>query len=335
MNLDELWAALEHSAPEDRDGRMMRRIHPESPIDLWVSAQRRDPRRTLELRVSHATAAVDLPAGTRGIGLAPHTVAGQAGRTAITLELQDTAAAQLFASLCADIAAVTARCEDERRAVATLVNRFLRWRRLMERAPEGLSPARQRGLYAELWALRELLAPALGIDAAVGAWIGPEGAPRDFEHRGVGIETKSSAANEPQIVAINGERQLDEAGLASLHLVHLSLEIIQGGGETLPEMVRSLRTATAGQAAEATFEDLLLGSGYADDHAARYTRDGYTVRRLSVMRVADDFPRLTEDALPDGIGSVHYRLAIDACRDHEIDPSTLTSTLKHATDATN
>ena len=334
MNLEALWSSLELRAPDDRDGRMEQRIHPDAAIDLFVSAQRREPRRALELRVSDAAAPDELPSGTRGIGVAAHPIPGAAGRTAITLELHDAAGRQLFAALCADVAAATAVCEDERRAVATLVNRFLRWRRLLERAPEGLSSAARKGLYAELWVIRELLEPAVSIDSAVMAWIGPEGAPRDFEHLGHGIEAKASAANEPQVVAVNGERQLDDAGLRSLHLVHLSLEVVQGGGETLPAMVRSLRERTADRAVEAQFEDLLLEAGYADIHAVHYDREGYGLRRLTVMRVRDGFPRLTEDTLPDGVGSVRYRLAIDACRDHEVDRTQLTTSLEAATDDT-
>ena len=333
MSLEAQWETLERRLPDDRSGQMMQRIHPHASVDLFIAAQRRDPHRTMELRVGAAASPTDLPDGTRGIALAAHPVPTEPGRTALTLELREAAGTALFATVCTDIADVLRRCEDEEHAVAGLLNRFLRWTRLLQRAPEGLSPQRQRGLYGELWSLRDVLAPAIGLPAAIAAWTGPDDAPRDFEHHGAGVETKVSAANEPQVVVINGERQLDDAGLRSLHLVHLSLEMLHGSGETLPDIVHAVRGLAAGGPVEDLLEDLLLASGYSDAHASRYQHDGYTLRRLSIMRVAGDFPRLTEDRLPDGVGSVRYRLAIDACRDHEVQPSMLTAALKEGTDA--
>jgi hypothetical protein len=326
--LEELWATLERRLPGDRDGTLVQRVRPESRVDLFVTARRREPNRSLELHVDASASPDELPTGTRGIAVASERLPGSPARTALILELRDPAAAQLFATLCDDITERAAKAESDEHAATVLINRFTRWKRMLERAPDGLSPSRQRGLYGELWTLRELLAPALGVERAVAAWIGPEGAPRDFETEGHGVESKTSAANEPQVVAINGERQLDDAGLASLHLVHLSLESVQGSGETLPDLVNAVRTLVAGTSAEGGLDDLILESGYLDAHASRYGREGYLLRRLTVLRVAGpDFPRLTEDALPDGVGSVRYRLAIDACRDHEVEARELTTTL--------
>ena len=69
---------------------------------------------------------------------------------------------------------------------------------------------------------------------------------------------KSCAANEPQVVTINGERQLDESGTDSLYLVHVSLDIRSEGRETLPEMVASARELAAGSSVEGLLEDRLL-----------------------------------------------------------------------------
>jgi hypothetical protein len=329
VTLEELWGTLERRLPGDRNGMLVQRIRPDSRVDLFVTAQRREPHRSLELRVDPSAAPHELPTGTRGIAVSSEILPGSPTRTALVLELREPAAAQLFATLCEDIAERAGKAESDEHAVTVLINRFTRWKRMLERAPDGLSPSRQRGLYGELWTLRELLAPTLKVERAVAAWIGPEGAPRDFEAEGHGVESKTSAANEPQVVAINGERQLDDAGLASLHLVHLSLESVQGSGETLPDIVSSSRAHVAGTSAEGAFDDLLLESGYLDAHTPRYERDGYLLRRLTVLRVAGpDFPRLTEDVLPDGVGSVRYRLAIDACRDHEVEPRTLTTILE-------
>lgn len=325
MTLSDQWEELEAALPADREGRMVRRIHPRAPGDLRITAAR-DGRRGLELEIgSGAVEGIDPPVGTRAVDalLEPRA----SGRVALALELTDPAAADLFASLCGDVAAATAATATEGAAVEAWLGRFSRWRRLLERGAGGLSAARQRGLYGELWAVRSFLAPSLGVAEAVAGWKGPEGAPRDFEVGGVGIEVKTSAANEPQVVPVNGERQLDETELDVLFLTHLSLEVLRDAGETLPAAVASVRGLAADGPAAGPLEDRLLDSGYSDAHTRLYGRTGYALRRLSVMEVGDGFPRITERGLPDGVGRVHYSLAIDACRDFEVDGDALTQSL--------
>jgi len=325
VTLSEEWAELERRLPADREGRMVRRIHPDSGSDLRITAAR-GGLRGLELEVEEAAVAdVDAPPGTKSVNLAIDPL--PAGRAALSLTLTDSEACDLFAALCGDVAEATAAAGSDGDAVAAWLGRFIRWRRLLERGPAGLTGARQRGLFAELWAIRDLLAPTVGIVEAVHAWKGPDGAPRDFETSGVGVEVKGSAANEPQVVRVNGERQLDETELKALFLAHLSLEVLRDAGESLPDIVGSVRGMAGVGPAAGPLEDRLLASGYADTQASLYRRTGYALRRVSLLEVKGAFPRITEAALPDGIGAVHYSLAIDACRDYETDPDGLTRLL--------
>jgi hypothetical protein len=326
MNLSEEWAELEGRLPAGRDGRMSRRIDAEASVDLRIVAAR-EGRRGLELEVAAgALSQIHRPDPTKAVAL--NLEERGTGRAALTLTLTDPSAADIFATFCDDVAEATLTATTDAEAVATWLGRFARWKWLLQRAADGLSPERQRGLFAELWTIREILDETVGLAEAVAAWKGPEGGPRDFETSGIGIETKSSAANEPQVVPINGERQLDDSGLDGLFLVHLSLEVLRDAGETLPSIVAAVRGLADGGPAAGSLEDRLVESGYSDSHAHLYARNGYELRRISIFRVVEGFPRITETGLPDGIGRVHYRLAIDTCRDHEVDAIALERSLQ-------
>jgi hypothetical protein len=308
---------------------MVQRICPESSVDLFATLELhegRNPRRALELQVTSETLEVtDAVSGTRQV--AASIEAREDGRSALVLALDDAGVSDLFAAMCGDVAEATASKSDDEDAVATWIGRFTKWRRMLQGGSDGLTARRQRGLFAELLTIREHLLPHVGFDEAIGAWKGPDGAPRDFELRGCGLEVKSSAANEPQVVPVHGERQLDGSGLVALLLVHQSLEVLRDAGETLPMIVADLRASGSGLPEAGTFEDRLLQSGYLDMHEPRYRRTGYAIRRTSVFEIRSGFPRITEDDLVDGIGAVRYSLAIDACRDFEVDESRLTSRL--------
>lgn len=321
MTLAEMWSELEARMPEERVGRMVRRIHPESAADLYVSVDARGggrrARRALELQVPHGVLeGLEIRGGTRHVSQMVED-RGPA-RSALLLGLEQTDARDLFAAMCTDVAETTAAKTGADEAVTAWTGRFEKWRRMLQGSSQGLSPRRQRGLYAELLSIRDHLAPEVGINEAILAWKGPDGAPRDFELGGFGVEIKSSAANEPQVVLIHGERQLDDSGLDALVLVHQSLEVLRDAGESLPRIVSDVRHAAEGHVEAGTLEDRLLQSEYADVHEPLYRRTGYEIRRTSFFHIHEDFPRITEDDLRDGVGAVRYSLAIDACRDFEV-----------------
>jgi hypothetical protein len=77
-----------------------------------------------------------------------------------------------------------------------------------------------------------------------------------------------------------------------------------------------------GQHKAAPFQDRLLAWGYSDTDRPHYEDRHYTLRSLDAFRVVEDFPRIVESQLPTGVGSVNYRLALDACRGWQLDPTT-------------
>jgi hypothetical protein len=330
MNYEALWGELERAAPLAEGGREVRRIHPDSPIDLFLGielgAAPQKIRRMLELQIPSTLAAeLNPPRGSRQIVAAVRD-RGE-GRSGLLLELENSDAADLFGALCDDVASTTAVARHDHEAVELFLGRFAKWQRMVQQAATGLSGERQRGLFGELVTLRDYLIQTRGFDEAVRAWKGPDGAPRDYEIGGVGVEVKTSAANEPQIVTIHGERQLDDTGLERLCLIHHSLEVVRDTGETLPAVIVELRALGEGMPEAGTFEDRLLQSGYADLYEPLYRRTGYVSRRVSQFKVSEGFPRILEGDLLDGVGAVRYSLAIDACREFEAGPDHLLSIL--------
>jgi hypothetical protein len=329
VNLAEIWRGLEAAAPKHRQGRMEQRILGESAVDLFatleVSLAPAGTRRGLELVIARElTADLELSAGTRLVDV---RVEPRDGESAVVLSLEERGAEELFAAMCVDVARVTAAAHDPGAAVAAYLGRFERWRTMLQGTGRGLSGPQQRGLYGELLTLLDPLAVVIGIDEAIGAWLGPDGAPRDFEVANVGIEVKTTATTEPQVAIINGERQLDDRGLRALTLIHHSVEIVRDGLDTLPSLVSRVRREAVGHPQAATLEDRLIQSGYNDAHEPFYRRTGYLLRASVPFDVRDGFPRITETDLPNGIGGVRYTVAMAACTPFEVAMSSLSALL--------
>jgi hypothetical protein len=318
MNLAQLWSNLEGSITSDQvHGR--RRLLGEGPIDLNITLTQPGPRRGLALTVDDlALVGVEELPSTRGLEHLRRP-AGDPGRSVLEIRLTDPTANQMFVGLAEDVARAAASASDDEQSVGLWLSRIRSWQRLMASAPQGLSGERQRGLYAELEFLRTDLTPRVGVTDAVDGWQGPLGG-HDFQLAGGAYEVKGSAAHEPQVVTINSERQLDETGTDSLHLVHLSLDVHQHAGESLPAIVAAVRGLAAGTNVEALLAERLVDGGYADVHEPHYSATGYTIRERKYFQVAEGFPRIIESELATGVGGVRYRLAIVACADFAVAP---------------
>lgn len=332
MTLRELWEDMERAPAPRGEGRLLRRIHPAAVADLHVGLVKPDEQRLITITVPQeiCPSGERLPS-TKGTRSALGTPQDD-GHIPVELRLVDPAARDVFVALADDVTSAAAAAATHASALDAWIARLRRWQRLLDRVPgEGLTPEAQRGLFAELWTLREVVTSAVGILAAVEGWTGPEPALHDFQLTGAALEVKSTAGAQHQVLRIGSERQLDETGADALYLTHLSIDARQGGGETLPEAVEAARAAARGGSAEGSLEERLRDAGYLDVHAARYTT-GYTLRRVSAYRVEDGFPRIIERDLLDGVGDVRYSVAVAECRHWERPLDEVVTRLREACD---
>jgi hypothetical protein len=330
VTLAAIWEDLEQVQAEGREGRFKRRIRPESTLDLFVAVEKPTNRRMLLMLVSEASIdGVDELPTSQGVE-ARVARPGDDGRdAALELVLTDPRYADIFGALVADIAGAVVVEGDEAAAVAVFVGRLRRWQRFLEEGGlKGLSPEQQRGLFAELWLLREHLLPTLGSVGAVGGWTGPSHASHDFQLGASAVEVKATAAKQHQVLRIASERQLDKTGVAELFLFHLSLDVHLNAGESLPMLVEDLREKLRATTVESGFEDRLLDAGYLDAHATLYADSGYAVREENFFRVDTGFPRIVEHDLPAGVGDVRYSVAVSECKHFSVEAELVRETLR-------
>src|SRR5690606_35803332 len=144
--------------------------------------------------------------------------------------------------LCEDLMASIENVNTELALVSELFNRFEKWKSLFQIAgSQGLSEIEQRGLFGELFLLRKLLQIYNFPSSVLNSWVGCERQIRDFQFGTWSIEVKTTHGNNHQRLHISSERQLDCSQLQYLLLFHLSLEARQQAGETLNDVVNSIR----------------------------------------------------------------------------------------------
>jgi hypothetical protein len=299
-------------------GVVQRRLRSDVPHDVFLAEDR--PQRDRYLVMS-----IVGPVGsswrhlkrTRGIEI--DVVLETATTSRVRIHECDRRKHDLFDMLVADLVSRIDR-DITHSSLDRLTERLLAWQSFFETSTDGMSEESQVGLFAELHVLHTIMMGRLDTMAAVVAWHGPDPALQDFQVADLAIEVKATRATGPTTVLISSERQLDTTGLRRLFLLVTRVDAREAGaGQTLPDIVHNLRlTLNDHLVALELFDASLLKAGYADLHAPRYTTR-YSLRQMEAYEVGEGFPRIQEDALPTGVGSVRYRLQLSACADWQVD----------------
>ncbi|KZM48967.1 PD-(D/E)XK motif protein [Labrenzia sp. OB1] len=329
-----LWEELERdAASHGAPGTLKRRIAPSAPSPLFLGIRQPGLRRAFILHVSQSIAPLPeaLPQ-SRGFSYEV-LVAGDetsSGELSIILSASDASYNDVFAAICEDLTVKLTPLTTDRDTVREFLNRVRLWQIFFERqGGEGLSPEAQRGLYGELWFLKEFVLAERADETALSSWRTEAHSQHDFQFGTLSVEVKTSAARKHQTLTINGEQQLDETLVERLCLFYLSVAIVENSSATLPVLVDELRRMlSCSTAAQDRFNSMLLGRGYADRQRQIYESTGYTIRRTGVLEVRDEFPRIRECDLRPGTGEISYSIALDVASDYALDETKFRTELR-------
>lgn len=323
--IEEIWQSMEvNSASKCESFILKRRVYSDFPFDLFLAMEKPENNRLLLLKVSRSNIPdINSLPRSRGFELKAFTISEDSDSYAILeLKLIDFRFSDIFSSLVNDILKNLNEITEERELIKFFIERIIKWQQFLEKyGNEGLSEKAQIGLYGELWFLRKYMLPYLGIQDGIASWKGPSGKSQDFQFMNWAVEVKTTVGKQHQKIPISNEQQLDDTGLDRLFLEHLSLvELNKGAGETLQSIVEEVKKLVSSDLSSyRKFTDLLVEAGYLEDHAYKYSDVFYTIRSSNIFEVSDDFPRIVEYNLPDGVGDVHYSICVAECMRYKID----------------
>jgi hypothetical protein len=332
MTIEEIWTLLEQDTSKISSGYLTRRILPEMNYDVYLAIEKPLNTRLLMLRVRSIflDRKAVYPASSSFVVNRITLPQDSEEYSTLQLVLTNTRYEDIFTKLVQDIVDHLASVLNEKAAIEAFIIRLKRWQAFLEKhSPDGLSEIAQQGLYGELWFLGHVVLPNIRFLHGIQCWTGPKGTQQDFQFSTCAVEVKTTSSKQHQKLAIASERQLDDTGAGTIILLHLSLDIRTGQGETLLDMVASVRSMVGNDPlAKEELENRLFEVGYLDLHASRYEQTGYAVREVNYFKVEQDFPRIVEADLRNGVGDVRYTISVSECKRFSIDESDMLSRIE-------
>jgi hypothetical protein len=239
------------------------------------------------------------------------------GKFAILISLATPDLLHPFCSVCEDLIESLRNLTHTGGEAQFLLNRLEKWRRLLEVTRKGLSQPQLLGLMGELLFLEQLVA-RIGPTPAITAWLGPTGAPQDFEAGGHIYEIKVCPIGAHTVI-ISSLEQLHTANTPTTLIV---FSVGPSSSEEPPAitpnaLVSQIRNSLTNYSlALSDFELKLADLGF--DESQPECDVPLIAERTRAFEVRESFPRLTPVSVPGGIIAATYSLNLDQCLDFEI-----------------
>lgn len=241
----------------------------------------------------------------------------------LVLTLERNVDSDLFLGLCETLITTLATVIDSAVALSVTLQHLKRWKAFLAgKKARMLTNEEIRGLFAELYVLRQLYLRRLTQDEAVDAWCGADESHQDFIFGNVAVEVKSLSGRERSSVRISSEDQL-EALVDNLFLMTVRL-IDMPDTETacsLNDMVALIEQELVTAEAIEKFSEKIAGCGYLA--LADYDKPSFTVGNANLYRVTAGFPKIIRSQVAQGLFHVSYDIQLEAiapfvCEDNEV-----------------
>lgn len=323
--IENIWVGLETETP-NHSGLLYKRYSAEVLPDVFIALKAPEKLRCIAFRIS-AAFPFDENQWNKLKDIKIETLPDERDKTKkfLLILLLNKQHKDIFSTLCEDLIFGVSEVTTEQALVEKLLERITKWQSLFEKiGKQGLSDEAQRGLYGEIYFLRFFLNNTTDKNYCLKSWLGPEKSIQDFQYSNWAVEVKTTHGNNHQKIHITSERQLDDTIIEKIFLFHLSLDVRVGNGESLNILIDEVsELLNDNTIASNLFKLKLLESGYYDIHKPLYDERGYTIRQENLYRVSGNFPRLTENQIPIGVGDVRYSIVLSESEEWRINHETL------------
>ena len=323
--IENIWIGLE-SETSNHSGLLYKRYSAEVLPDVFIALKAPEKLRCIAFRIS-TTFPFEETQWNKLKDIKIETLPDESDKSKkfLLILLLNKQHKDIFSTLCEDLIFGVSDVSTEQNLVEKLLERLAKWQSLFEKVgKQGLSDEAQRGLYGEIYFLRFFLTNNSDKNYCVKSWLGPEKSIQDFQYSNWAVEVKTTHGNNHQKIHITSERQLDDSIIEKIFLFHLSLDVRMGNGESLNILIDAVsELLNDNTMATNLFKLKLLESGYYDIHKPLYDERGYTIRQENIYRVTDNFPRITENQIPIGVGDVRYSIVLSESEEWRINHQTL------------
>jgi len=295
------------------------RVNPNHPLDLFWAMDNLGRYLFIYENKSNSDIIINDPPNLEGIEVVPMQTSCDHLR--LILILKEKINWELFLALCNDLINSTLHINSPQTASSTILQRLRRWNEFLKKKRlDILSEEKIKGLIGELLFIINHLTPRYGICNSIDFWIGPEGAPQDFNVNNSAIEVKTqNGATNPTIKISSAEQLCSQLPNLFLYVITLGKSSLDSSEVlNLPILILKIVNNLETESNHLNkFQDKLMELGYY--YSEYYLDYNYILADEKIYEVIDDFPRICPNDLKNGISKLTYSISLAECLPFVID----------------
>ena len=281
----------------------MQRVDPNHPLDFFVGINEKGYDQLVLITVvepaqMRSSKALDVEKNKR-----------KDGRWATQISSVDSNNQDVFARLCLDLVENTYTSNSEQEGINRVTSRFLAWQKLFASMHETLSISVLKGLTGELNFANYLIEKGISKDKVISAWMGPNGADRDFILNNKWFEIKAISTGKDKVtISSLNQLETDIKGNLIIYFIDEASKIDDKGISILNQINNMREGLSNAPEASRMFEEKLVSLGFVDKKI--YNDIYFTLNGIAYYNVNEKFPRLVTENVPSEIVGVKYDLSL-------------------------
>ncbi len=231
-------------------------------------------------------------------------------------DLKNDSLLSVFCTFGEDLISCVLEEMDEYVALARLRSRFNTWLALFRKTRTPLSPEKAKGLYGELYFIKNYLCEKYSPAEAIKCWSGPEKYSKDFAINDTWYEVKTISVGS-SVAKISSIQQLSSDRVGKL--VVIRVEEMADSYDEEDSAINKLCQSIISVIYEPEIRDLFLiklseiGYDFCDDLGNK----NYHVHTIESYNVNEEFPALREkDIKAEAINNVSYEIILKMIKDY-------------------
>lgn len=234
-------------------------------------------------------------------------------------DLLNTEFKTIFYLFCDDLVKTLESINDESKELNVIKERFSIWKIMFKKVNNSLSSEKEQGLYGELYFLDNYMIDKFGINEAISSWAGPLGYNKDFSINDTWFEVKTTSVNSTS-VKISSLNQLssDLPGFLAVVRIEKMSEEFNNKKSSILDIFNSIINKIGDNEVKESFINKVIEYGFNPE--TDFQKNKYTVDKISLYEVKDNFPRLTEkDIRYQEIDNVTYEIIIKTIEKYKVE----------------
>ncbi len=232
-------------------------------------------------------------------------------------DLKNDSLLSVFCTFGEDLISCVLEETNEYVALSRLRSRFNTWLALFRKTRTPLSPEKAKGLYGELYFIKNYLSEKYSIEEAIRCWSGPEKYSKDFAINDTWYEIKTINVGS-SVAKISSIQQLSSDNIGKLVVIRVEemADEFDEENSTINKLCQSIISSISGSEIKDLFLIKLSEIGY--DFCDDLGDKNYHVHKIESYIVNDEFPALREkDIKAEAINNVSYEIILKMIKDYK------------------